>query len=158
MNADLLRVFLSAMTPIGELRLSIPLGILGSDLPWLPVFLVSVAGNMAPVLPLLLGLERVSALLRRLPGPMGRLWEWRTERVRSAHADRIRRYGALALIFIVAVPLPLTGAWTGSLAAWLFQIPVRVALPAIAAGVVMAGIIVTAVVLAGLQIGLVLAG
>ena len=89
---------------------------------------------------------------------MGRLWEWRTERVRSAHADRIRRYGALALILIVAVPLPLTGAWTGSLAAWLFQIPVRVALPAIAAGVVVAGIIVTAVVLAGLQIGLVLAG
>ena len=158
MNSDLLQVFLAAMTPIGELRLSIPLGILGLELSWRSVFLVSVIGNMVPVLPLLLGLERASGLMVRMPGPLGRFWEWRTERIRSAHSDRIQRYGALALVLIVGIPLPLTGAWTGSLAAWLFEIPFKLALPAITAGVVLAGVTVTAIVLAGVQVGLVLAG
>ena len=74
MTADVLRVFLAAMTPIGELRLSIPLGIWGLDMAWQRVLLLSLTGNMVPVLPLLFGLERASPLLDRLPGPFGRLW------------------------------------------------------------------------------------
>jgi uncharacterized membrane protein len=155
---EVLRVFLAAMTPIGELRLSIPLGIWGLEIAWQRVLLLSVVGNMVPVIPLLVGLERISPLINRLPGPIGRLWAWRTERIRVKYGHRIDRYGVLALILIVGIPLPFTGAWTGSLAAWIFQIPTRRALPAIGLGVLLAGSIVTAIVLAGVEIGVILSG
>ena len=146
------------MTPIGELRFSIPLGIWGLDMAWQPVLLLSLAGNIVPVAPLLFGLERAAPLFDRLPGPFGRLWRWRTERIRSAYADRVARYGALVLVLIVGIPLPFTGAWTGSLAAWMFQVPKRQAIPSIALGVLLAGGIVTGLVLAGVEAGVVLAG
>jgi uncharacterized membrane protein len=157
MDSDLLRVFFAAMLPLGELRLSIPLGVWVLQEPWLLVFLVSFVGNMAPVVPLLLGLERFSRLLDRLPGPVGRIWDWRTERIRTSYSAKIERYGPFALAIFVGIPLPMTGAWSGALAAWLFQVPFRLALPAIALGVLMAGAIVTAVVMAGLQVGFILA-
>ena len=146
------------MTPIGELRFSIPLGIWGLDMAWQPVLLLSLAGNMVPVVPLLVGLDRLSPLFDRLPGPLGRLWAWRTQRIRTAYADRIDRYGALALILIVGIPLPFTGAWTGSLVAWMFQVPKRRAIPSIALGVLLAGAIVTGLVLAGVEAAVILAG
>ena len=158
MIGDALRVFLAAMTPIGELRLSIPLGVWVFDMPWPWVLALSLVGNMVPVAPLLLGLRRVSPALDRLPGPLGAFWRWRTERVRTSYADRIDRYGALALVLIVGIPLPFTGAWTGSLAAWLFQVPMRRAVPAIALGVLVAGLIVTGLVVAGVEAGVILAG
>ncbi len=157
MTADMLRVFLAAMTPIGELRLSIPLGIWGLDMAWQRVLLLSLTGNMVPVLPLLFGLERASPLLHRLPGPFGRLWKWRTERIRTNYRERIDRYGIVALVLIVGIPLPFTGAWTGSLVAWMFHVPKRRALPSIAAGVLVAGVVVTGLVQAGVEAGILLA-
>ena len=157
-TADDLRVFLAAMTPIGELRLSIPLGVWALDMAWQRVLLISLVGNMVPIVPLLFALRRLSPVLDRLPDPLGALWRWRTDRVRAAYADRIDRYGALALILIVGIPLPFTGAWTGCLAAWAFHVPVRRAVPAIALGVAVAGAVVTALVLAGVEASLILAG
>ena len=154
---DLIKVFLAAMTPIGELRLSIPLGIWVLDLGWQRVLVVSLLGNMAPVFPLLFGLRWASGIAAKIPGPLGRLWVWRTEKIRSAHAAKIDRFGPLALVFIVGIPLPMTGAWTGSIIASLFEIPMRRAAVAIALGVLTAGILVTIVVMAGLQVGVILA-
>jgi uncharacterized membrane protein len=56
----------------------------------------------------------------------------------------------VVLVAFVAIPLPFTGAWTGSLAAWVFQVPPRSAIPLIALGVVIAGGVVTAVTLTGI--------
>jgi uncharacterized membrane protein len=67
-------------------------------------------------------------------------------------AGSISRYGPMAIILIVAIPLPMTGAWTGSLAVWALKVPLRQGLPAIAAGVVIAGVVVTALTLAGVGI------
>ncbi|MBI4236476.1 MAG: small multi-drug export protein [Chloroflexi bacterium] len=157
MSGDLLRVFLAAMTPLGELRLSIPLGVWGLGLSWPQVLAVSLVGNMVPVVPLVFGLDRLATLLTRVPNPLGRLLTWRTERLRATQSARFQRYGALALAIFVGVPLPLTGAWTGALAAWVFKIPARLALPSIGAGVLLAGAIVTSIVVAGLRIGILLA-
>ena len=153
----LLQVLLAAMTPIGELRLSIPLGVYTLDLPWLPVLLLSLVGNMVPVFPLVFGLERLSRLLMSFPNPLGKLLSWRTERLRSAHTERFHKYGPPFLVVLVAIPLPFTGAWTGSLAAWAFQIPSRTAIPLIALGVLIAGVVVTLLTLAGVQVGVLLA-
>jgi uncharacterized membrane protein len=149
---DWLWVLLAAMTPIGELRLSIPLGIQGLGMPWYFVLPLSVLGNLVPVFVLVLGLERMSGLLQSFPNPAGRLLAWRADRLRLAHSERFRRYGVVVLVAFVAIPLPFTGAWTGSLAAWVFQVPPRTAIPLIALGVVIAGVVVTAATLMGIEL------
>ena len=65
-----------------------------------------------------------------------------------------QRYGALALVGLVAVPLPFTGAWTGSVVAWAFRVPPRTAIPLILLGVVIAGVAVTILTQAGIQLSL----
>lgn len=64
----------------------------------------------------------------------------------------MQHYGYPALVLFVAVPLPITGAWTGSLIAFLFKIPFKKAFPLITAGVALAGLIVTAAVGGGIAI------
>lgn len=152
----LLQVALAAMTPLGELRLSIPLGVYALDQPWPMVLLLSILGNMAPVVPLVLGLERAARYLTSFPNPLGRLLLWRASRLRTGYAQRFGKYGPAFLVIFVAIPLPLTGAWSGALAAWAFQVPARFAIPLIGLGVILAGVIVTALTLAGVQAGILL--
>ena len=151
---EALEVLLAAMTPVGELRLSIPFGVYTLGMPWLPVLLLSLVGNMVPVLLLVPGLERTSRFLTSFPNPLGRLLQWRVERLRQTQAKRFAKYGPAFLVVLVALPLPFTGAWTGSLAAWVFQVPARTAIPLIAVGVLLAGVIVTLLTLAGAQAGI----
>ena len=144
------------MTPVGELRLSIPLGIWKLQLPWYQVLPISLLGNIVPVLILVPGLERAAKLLRRFPNPAVRVLDWRVERLRRAHGGRFQRYGSLALVALVAIPLPMTGAFTGSLAAWVFHVPPRSAIPLIILGVLIAGVVVTMLVEGGIHAGLLL--
>ena len=150
---DLLVTFVAAMTPIGELRFSIPYGILRHDVPWSVALPISLVGNMVPVLVLVPGLNRLSRFLLSFPNPAGRLLVLQEERLRRVHSRRFDRYGALALVILVAIPLPMTGAWTGSLAAWVFRIPPGRAIPLIALGVLIAALIVTVVTLSGIELG-----
>ncbi|MBI4336967.1 MAG: small multi-drug export protein [Chloroflexi bacterium] len=151
------RTLLAAMVPVGELRLAIPLAIYGMGMPWYQALPLALVGNMVPVLVLVPGLEHISRLLLRFPNPAGRLFQWWTRRVQVTQEARFRKYGAAALVLFVAVPLPLTGAWTGSLAAWAFRVPARQAIWLIGLGVAIAGVIVTALTVAGVQAGLLLA-
>ena len=151
--SHVLLTFAAAMTPIGELRLAIPLALLTYDLDWYAALPVAVAGNLVPVLVLVPGLRRISRVLLSFPNPAGRLLLWQRERLMRVQGRRFERYGSLALIILVAIPLPMTGAWTGSLASWVFGIPPGRAIPLIATGVVIAGVLVTAVALSGIGLG-----
>lgn len=135
-----------AALPVSELRGAIPLGI-AMNQPVAQTFILAVIGNLIPVIPLLYLLEPVSSVLRRF-----RLWrgffEWLFERTRKK-AALVQKYEALGLMLFVAVPLPITGAWTGCVAASLFKIKLRYALPALVLGVLIAGCIVTCLTLAG---------
>ena len=150
--SDEIRTLLAAMTPIGELRLAIPLGILTFDMPWPNVLALSILGNMLPVPFLLWALRTLGARVERMDNLLGRLLRWRTHRIEARWGDRIRRHGFPALVLIVAIPLPLTGAWTGSLAVWALQVPAARGLMAIGTGVVIAGGAVTALTLAGIEL------
>ncbi len=141
---DYIFTFLWSMTPIGELRLAIPIGMGRYDLPWYGVLPVAVVGNLVPALFWLLALPSLGRLVTRFPNPVGRVLIWRTEKLRQHNSQRFQKHGALALVLLVAVPLPMTGVWTGSLAAWAFEIPFRKALPLIGLGALAAGCIVTA--------------
>lgn len=135
--------------PVAEVRGAIPVG-MAMGLRGREAYLWAVLGNLLPVIPLLLFLDPVSAWLRRFP-----LWreffDWLFARVARKSAV-VQRYEALGLAIFVAIPLPLTGAWTGCVAASLFRLPFRIALPAIAAGVLGAGLLVLAAVKIGLGI------
>lgn len=132
--------------PITELRGSIPVA-LGMGLSPSKAFTLSIIGNSIPIIPALFLLEPVSNALMRFK-PWKAFFEWLFERTK-AKGDLIQKYEALGLMLFVAVPLPMTGAWSGCIAASLFRIKFRYALPAIFLGVVLAGVIVMAVCLFG---------
>lgn len=138
----IIQTFLSAMTPIGELRLAIPTGIYIHYLNWQTAYIVSVIGNLVPVVFLLLFLEPVSVFLSKHFKIFQGFFDWLFERTRRKATDRIKKYGYPALVLFVAIPLPITGAWTGSVIAFLFKIPFKTAFPLITLGVLIAGILV----------------
>ncbi len=134
---------LIAMLPIAELRGAIPYAIKVGGLRWQEAYIYAVIGNWIPVLPILLLLERVSDWLMRYS--LGRrFFTWIFERTRK-RGKLIERFEAIGLTLFVAIPLPVTGAWTGCIAASLFKIPRKWAVPAIFLGVMIAGVIVTLV-------------
>lgn len=138
-----LGTFLIAMTPVGELRAAIPFALTVYKMPIFESYVFSVAGNMFPVLFLLAGLNAVSEFLIRRSALARHFFSWLFTRTRNRFTGPYEKWGSLALILFVAVPLPVTGAWTGSAAAYLFGIPRKKAFLLILAGVMIAGVIVT---------------
>ncbi len=144
--AEIITIVISAL-PVSELRGAIPYAYFRLDMPLYKIFLFSYIGNMLPVIPLLVLLKPVSERLRHF-----RIWhrffEWLFTRTRQ-RADIVQRYEALGLILLVAIPLPATGAWTGCIAASLFNIKFKYAFPAVACGVFIAACVVTLLVVMG---------
>ena len=149
---DELIVLLTAMTPIGELRASIPLAITSMEMPWQRALGLSIVGNIIPVPFILYALRTVGARIEKQQNIAGRLLRWRTVRIQQSWGPRVQRYGFLGIVLAVAIPLPLTGAWTGTLVVWTLHEPVRRGLPAIAVGVAIAGVVVTSLTLAGIEL------
>ncbi len=137
-------VFLASMSPIFELRGSIPLGILYFNLSPVLVFIISVLGNFLIVPVLLIFLNKFSDFLMRKSYFFNKLLNWVFARTRAHHAHKFEKYEHWALFVLVAIPLPLTGVWTGSVATFLFGVPFKRSLQIIFGGLMVAGVIVTA--------------
>ena len=136
-------VLIVSMLPIFELRGGIPCGLL-LKLAWWKTYLTAVLGNMIPVVPLLLFLDPISKGLRHRMALADKFFEWLFARTRRRTEAGMRKYGVFfGLMIFVAIPLPVTGAWTGCAAAFLFGIRFRYSLPAVLAGVLIASIIVS---------------
>lgn len=119
------------------------------------IFFYAVLGNMLPVPFILLLLGPISALCMKVP--IGQtFFDWLFARTRRKTAD-IEKYETLGLTLFVAVPLPVTGAWTGAMAGWLLGLSFPHAMLSIFLGVLIAGVIMTALALLG-WIGAALAG
>jgi len=138
LGSALLIIGVSA-APIAELRGGIPLAISQGYAP-AAAFLLAILGNLLIVPLLLVGFRYGEELLLRWRLSRA-LLEWVFARTRRK-GRLIERAGPAALVLLVAIPLPGTGAWTGAIAARLFGIPMRKALPWIGVGVLIAGIIV----------------
>lgn len=128
-------VFILSAMPVVELRAGIPAGFL-LGLPAWQTFTLGVAGNIAPILPTLL-LMRLP-FVQRLSRPILN----RASRLATGVGSASSRVAGLALF--VGVPLPGTGAWTGTIIAFVLGVPLATAFGALSAGVVMAGVIMTA--------------
>ena len=115
-------------------------------LPLSTVFPLAIVGNMAPIIPMLLLLK--SEPVQKLFAPLLTRAESKAGSIINAPADK--QWAALALF--VGIPLPGTGAWTGALAAFVLGMPLLTSLTAIFAGVVSAGIIMSAITLSGKKV------
>jgi uncharacterized membrane protein len=137
---------LLAMIPLAELRAAIPIANQSFHLPLWQAFVFAVIGNMLPVPFILWFLGPASEWLMKHSKAMERFFNWLFARTRKKLEKKYELYAEIALAVFVAIPLPVTGAWTGAVAAFLFDIPFRKALFWIFVGVLGAGLVVTAVV------------
>ncbi len=132
--------FLVSLLPILELRGGlIAANLLGVKL--IPAFIICFIGNMLPIPFILLFIEKIFSWLRDKKG-LGAVVRY-CEKKADKNKDKIEKYGLWGLLILVAIPLPGTGAWTGALVAALMRLDIKKSLPVIAAGVVIAGIIVS---------------
>lgn len=143
---ELIVVIIAAL-PIVELRGAIPVAINIFDIPWYQAFILAVVGNMLPVPVLLFFFDYLEKLLSKTK-PGAQLIQWALQRARRPNA-LIKKYERIGLIIFVAIPLPFTGAWTGSIAAFLCGIKFKYSFLAIFTGVLIAGVIVTCLSLLG---------
>ena len=118
---DYIVVIVGAL-PVSELRGAIPLA-LSLGMPFWKAFWLAVLGNTIFVIPALFLFQPVSEKLRRFK-IWARYFDWFFQRTRRK-AEIIQKYEALGLAIFVAIPLPMTGAWTGVIAATLFKIRFR---------------------------------
>ena len=141
---DLLNVVVVSALPFSELRGGIPLAVYYGFSP-VKAYTIGVIGNLLPIPFLLLFLEQLRNFVLKLRwiSAIYLFFERRTEKRREI----IDRYGYFGLLLFVAIPLPVTGAWTGTLISFLLKLnPLRSFL-FIAAGVLIAGIVVMATVM-----------
>ena len=145
-SKELVVLVISAL-PIFELRGALPVAINLFHFPWHYALLLAIIGNLVPVPFILLFLNAISRLLSKI-GIFKRMLQWLFERTRR-RGKIIERYERIGLALFVAIPLPVTGAWTGSLAAVLFGLRFKHAFLSISIGVFIAGVIVTCLCLLG---------
>ncbi len=138
-----LKTILLALTPINELRGTIPVAIGVWHLSPLKAFLGACVGNILPIFFLLYFFKYLVDFLMGKSTLANRFFSWLFERTRRRFYKKYAFYGDLALILFVAIPFPLTGAWTGAVAAFLFGISYWRSILLISIGVVMAGVLVT---------------
>src|SRR3989338_5298239 len=143
---EALFTFIVAASPIVELRGAIPLALLVYKLSLLQAFSLSVAGNMVPVL-LLPFLGIVSGALSRRFSFFERFFSRLFLHTRKKHERSFEIFRDFALVLFVAVPLPFTWAWTATLIAFVFGIPLRKAFPLILLGVIIAAAVVSVITL-----------
>lgn len=133
--------FFISMLPVVELRAGLPWGIaLGLD--YELALTAAVLGNMLPVPFIIVYIHKVFVMLRQ---HFPRMDSYISGLEEKAHlkGETVRKYGPIALLIFVGIPLPGTGAWTGALIAAILDLRLKSAVPCIFLGVLMAAAIMT---------------
>ncbi|MDY3304259.1 MAG: small multi-drug export protein [Clostridia bacterium] len=133
-----LAVLIVSMLPVVELRGAIPFGIsLGMD--WKTVYFISVIGNIVPIPFIILFFRPIIEYFEKT-----KLFGKLAAKLKNRTAKKIKnanKFKMLSLFLFVAVPLPGTGAWTGAAIAALMKLRIKDSVPAILAGVIVAGVL-----------------
>lgn len=140
-------LFLVSIIPFIELRGAIPFGIGVLKMPWYEAFLISFLSNCLPV-PFMVLLTRPLfdrlKKTRLLSGLVGRI-----ETRMMKKSEKVTKYKIIGLFLFVAIPVPGTGAYSGSLIAALLGMRLNKSIPSIVAGVFVAGLLVTLLTMLG---------
>ena len=149
MNSILFYAILLSLLPIAELRGGIPYAIANNINPFIAYF-ICVGANVLAFPIVFFFLEFLHPLFLKID-LYKNLFDKFVIKTREKLNDKIKKYGFWGLILFVMIPLPVTGAYTGSFAAWLFNIPKKKAFLSVVLGVVISGIIVTTIMLTGIE-------
>ncbi len=144
--------FLVSMVPIIELRGAIPIGV-ANGVPWQQAVLISMIGNMIPV-PFIFFFARKVLEWGQDKPVIGKFFSWCLKKGHHGGEKLQEKAGKgmfLALLLFVGIPLPGTGAWTGTLAASLLDLDFKKSILAVTCGVLLAAIIITVLTLAGVS-------
>ena len=146
--ATLVTVALSFL-PISELRGAIPFAV-SRGMPLAQAAALAIACNalVGPVAYVFL--ETIHRLFYKWPF-YSRIFDRFVAKARAKVHEKVEKYGYLGIMIFVAIPLPVTGAWTGTLGAWILGLDRKKTMLAVAAGVAISGIIVSLVVGFGVQ-------
>ena len=131
---------LVSMLPVVELRGGIPFGV-AAGLPVWASYIAAVIGNFIPVPFIIVYIRRIFQWMRRHIPRLNSLVD-ALERKAHLKGKKVTKYKYWGLLIFVAIPLPVTGAWTGALAAAFLDMPLRRAIPSIIAGVLIAGLFI----------------
>lgn len=134
---------LTAMLPVVELRGAIPVGV-GMGMSNIAAFITAYIGNLIPVPFIILFIRKIFEWMKKREGFLKRTAE-KFENKAKKHEGTIKKYRVWGLLLFVAIPIPGTGAWTGALIAAMTDMRLKHALPVIALGVLIAGVIVTVI-------------
>ncbi|MCD7783146.1 MAG: small multi-drug export protein [Firmicutes bacterium] len=138
--SNLIYIFFISMVPLIELRGSIVVGA-AMGVTWYQCMIVSIIGNMIPVPFILFFIRKILDLMKKVK-ILAPIAEW-IERHGSKRSDRVTKYATFGLLLFVGIPLPGTGAWTGSLIAALLGIDRKKAMISVFAGILLASVIMT---------------
>lgn len=144
-----IKVLLTAAMPVFELKAALPLGIALGMKPW-HAFITSFLGSILPVPLLFLLIRPLFKRFKTLAALRDFIEKFEHRTIRKS--KNIQKYGAWGLFFFVAIPLPGTGVWTGTLGAVLLDIRFKWAFPAILIGNMVAGLIIMTVSLGAFSV------
>jgi uncharacterized membrane protein len=140
---DSVTTILIAMIPITELRASIPIAITQFGMNPVIAMGYSILGNIIAGAVVLFFVENILHLFLAKSEMLEKIWQKYVNKIHKNNKEKFEKWGSIMLVAFVAIPLPMTGIFTGAVAASIFQIPFRQAFPLLAIGSVISGIIVT---------------
>ena len=143
-----LATFLISMIPVTELRASVPIAISLYEMSPISAWFWSVLGNTLMGASVVITVEPASKYIIKRISFLDRLWGKYIGRIKEKNENKFEKWGAIALITFVAIPLPMTGAFTGAVAASIFQIPFKKAVPLLLIGCMISGALVAGITLA----------
>lgn len=141
---------LVSMVPIIELRGGLPFGV-ALGLPYYLAFPAAVIGNIIPAPFIIVYIRKIFLLMRKYMPRLNGLVD-KLEKKAHLKGQAVTKYKYIGLWLFVAIPLPGTGAWTGSLAAAFLDMRLKKAMPAVILGVLTAGCIMLALTHVGVNL------
>lgn len=138
---DWLVVFIISIFPVLECRLGMFTAIVLLEMNPFVGFVISFLGNILPIPFILLLINKIFELLKKIPGICKPVY-WLEEKTLKKR-DKIDKYGIWGLLIFVAIPLPGTGGWTGALLASLLHLDKKKSFGIISLGVFIAGLIIS---------------
>ncbi len=145
-----LATFLVAMTPVLEQRVALPMAIIGFNMPVWKALLITLAGNLLPITALLYFADNFHNWVKKNSGTFfGKAWLKSLANAQEKFA-KYEKYGLIGLALFIALPIPGSGIFTGTMIAFLMGVPFKHSLPYIWAAVIGSSI-VTMVISVGID-------
>jgi len=145
---NIIQLILWTLVPFLELRASIPYGILVLKEHWLFVYIICVIANIFLGLILYLFIDLIIKIVTRF-GFLKRIYDYYVTKTQKKIEKYVDKYGELGVAVFIGIPLPMSGVYSGSLAAYIIGLKYKKFIIANIIGVLIAGTIVTLVVLSG---------